>query len=91
MCSYPFSEFETDCRWCRRGWARFLFRHHITTRLDAYDARKAGVIPHPLRVGLVADFKIRMNRNDLQRPSKDDLIDLVLRLQRPDKSSPSVN
>jgi hypothetical protein len=32
-----------------------------------------------------------MNRNDLQRPSKDDLIDLVLRLQRPDKSSPSVN
>jgi hypothetical protein len=32
-----------------------------------------------------------MNRNDLERPSKDDLIDLVLRLQRPDKSSPSVN
>jgi transposase len=28
-----------------------------------------------------------MNRHDLQRPSKEDLIELVLRLQRPDKTS----
>jgi transposase len=28
-----------------------------------------------------------MNRDDLQRLSKDDLIELVLRLQRPDKTS----
>lgn len=28
-----------------------------------------------------------MNRDDLQRLSKDDLIEIVLRLQRPDKTS----
>jgi transposase len=28
-----------------------------------------------------------MNRNDLERLSKDELIEMVLRLQRPDKTS----
>src|ERR1700686_530844 len=44
------------------------------------------VITHPLRIGRVAD-SIWMNRDDLQRLSKDDLIELVLRLQCPDKTS----
>jgi transposase len=34
-----------------------------------------------------AGFKIRMNRGDLERLSRDELIELVLRLQRPEKTS----
>ena len=54
---------------------------------DFEDHEPTHAITHPLRIRRVADSRFRMNRDDLQRLSKEDLIELVLRLQRPDKTS----
>ena len=44
-------------------------------------------LPTPLRGGAISEIHGGMDRSDLQQLSKEQLIELVLRLQRPDKTS----
>lgn len=59
----------------------------VEAALNEFGTNVAVVITHPLAAGRRHCFSAQMQRNELECLSRDEMIELVLRLQRPEKTS----